>query len=69
MNTNRTLHVHLSLTEEEAEAFKNYCKENGIIAAQLVRRLILTELKDKSTVLSPDYIPPKVLESLKANKR
>lgn len=69
MNTNRTLHVHLSLTEEEAEAFKNYCKENGIIAAQLVRRLILTELKEKSTVLSPDYIPPKVLESLKANKR
>lgn len=69
MNTNRNLHLHLSLTEEEAEAFKNYCKENGIIAAQLVRRLILTELKEKSTVLSPDYIPPKVLESLKANKR
>lgn len=69
MNTNRTVHVHLSLTEEEADAFKNYCNENGLIAAQLVRRLIIKEVKEKSTILSPEYIPPKLLESLKANRR
>lgn len=69
MNNNRNLHLHLSLTEEEAEAFKAYCKDNGIIAAQLVRRLLMKEISDKSTLLSADYVPPKVLECLKANKR
>lgn len=69
MNTNVNIHIHLSLTEEENSAFKTYCKENGIIIAQLIRRLIIKEIKEKSTLLSPDYIPPKVLECLKANKR
>lgn len=69
MNTNKNLHIHLSLTEEEAAAFKDYCKQNGLIAGQLVRRLLMQEIKDKSTILAPEYIPPKVLESLKANIR
>lgn len=69
MQNNRILHVHLSLTKEEAEAFKAYCTGNGIIAAQLVRRLILQEVKEKSTLLSEEYTPPKITESLKSSKR
>lgn len=69
MNTNKILHIHLSLAEEEVTALKKYCKENGIIVSQLTRRLLMQEIKEKSTLLSPDYIPPKILESLVANKR
>lgn len=69
MNTNVNMHIHLTLTEEENSAFKTYCKENGLIISQLIRRLIIKEIKEKSTILSSNYIPPRVLECLKANKR
>lgn len=63
------LHCHLPFTEEEAKAFKSYCSESGIIAGQLLRRLVIKEIQEKSTVLSADFIPPKVEECLLTYRR
>lgn len=63
------IHAHIPFSNEEAQAFKNYCNENGIIMAQLIRRLIINELKTKSTILAVDYTAPKINESLNKSRR
>lgn len=68
-NEKKRFHTHIPCTPEEAEAIKNYCSENGLILGQIVRRLILKEVQEKSTILSPDYVPPKVNECLIDKKR
>ena len=70
MKTDKKMfHLHIPCTTEEAEAIKKYCKENGIILGQTVRRLVLKEIQEKSTILSPDFIPPKIEECLIEKRR
>ena len=59
-NGSKRFHTHIPCTPEEAEAIKKYCSENGLILGQLIRRLIMNEIQDKSTILDPDYISPKI---------
>ena len=68
-NEKKRFHTHIPCTTEEAEAIKKYCKENGIILGQIVRRLVLKEIQEKSTILSPDFIPPKMEECLIEKRR
>lgn len=68
-NTNRRYHTHIPCTEEEAVAIKEYCKENGLILGQLIRKLILKEIQEKSTILSPDFIPPATGDCLVEKRR
>lgn len=68
-NDIKRFHTHIPCTEVEAAAIKEYCKENGLILGQIVRRLILKEIQEKSTILSPDFIPPKINESLIEQRR
>ena len=68
-NEKKRFHTHIPCTPEEAEAIKKYCSENGIIIGQLVRILILKEIQEKSTILSPDFIPPKTSECLIEKRR
>lgn len=63
-NEKKRFHIGIPCTPEEAKAIKNYCYENGLILGQLIRRLILKEIQEKSTILSPDFIVPSVKESL-----
>ena len=56
--TNKIKHIHVSLTDTEFSAIEKYCNENAIIFGQLVRRLILQEIQQKSTISHPDFIPP-----------
>lgn len=64
MEKRKTKHIHLPLTDTEFSAIEKYCDENGIIFGQLVRRLVVKEIQSKSTLLSPDFVPPKVTECL-----
>lgn len=69
MKTEKRFHTHIPCTTEEAEAIKKYCSENGIILGQLVRRVILKEIQEKSTILSADFIPPKTKDCMIDNRR
>lgn len=69
MKTDKIFHTHIPCTNEEAEVIKRYCSENGIILGQLVRRIILKEIQEKSTILSPEFIPPKIEECLIEKRR
>lgn len=64
MKNKRIKHIHIPLTDNEFQTIEKYCNENAIIFGQLVRRLVLKEIQSKSTLLSPDFIPPKVTECL-----
>lgn len=68
-NEKKRFHTHIPCTAEEAAAIKEYCKENGLIMGQVVRRLILKEIQEKSTILSPDFIPPEIDECLIVKRR
>ena len=68
-NEKKRFHTHIPCTAEEAAAIKEYCKENGLIIGQVVRRLILKEIQEKSTILSPDFIPPEIDECLIKQRR
>ena len=69
MENKRIKHIHLSLTDEELKQIEDYCTDNAIIFGQLVRRLLLKEIQDKSTILSPEFIPPKIEDCLIRKKR
>lgn len=69
MKNKRVKHIHLSLTDEELKQIEDYCTDNAIIFGQLVRRLLLKEIQDKSTILSPEFIPPKIEDCLIRNRR
>lgn len=69
MENRRVKHIHLSLTDEELKQIEDYCTDNAIIFGQLVRRLLLKEIQDKSTILSPEFIPPKIEDCLIRNRR
>ena len=69
MENKRVKHIHLSLTDEELKQIEDYCTDNAIIFGQLVRRLLLKEIQDKSTILSPEFIPPKIEDCLIRKKR
>lgn len=69
MENKRIKHIHLSLTDEELKQIEDYCTDNAIIFGQLVRRLLLKEIQDKSTILSPEFIPPKIEDCLIRNRR
>lgn len=47
-NDKKIMHAHIPFSETEIKLFRNYCSENGIIMGQLIRRLILKEINDKS---------------------
>lgn len=64
MENKRIKHIHIPLTDNEFQMIERYCNENAIIFGQLVRRLVLKEIESKSTLLSPDFVPPKVTECL-----
>ena len=76
-NEKKRFHTHIPCTAEEAAAIKEYCKENGLIMGQVVRRLILKEIQEKSKetmikkygVDSPDFIPPEIDECLIERRR
>ena len=69
MENKKVKHIHLSLTDEELKQIEDYCTDNAIIFGQLVRRLLLKEIQDKSTILSPEFIPPKIEDCLIRKKR
>lgn len=69
MENKRIKHIHLSLTDEELKQIEDYCTDNAIIFGQLVRRLLLKEIQEKSTILSPNFIPPKIEDCLIRKKR
>lgn len=69
MKNKRVKHIHLSLTDEELKQIEDYCTDNAIIFGQLVRRLLLKEIQEKSTILSPNFIPPKIEDCLIRKKR
>lgn len=64
MENKRIKHIHLSLTDEELKQIEDYCTDNAIIFGQLVRRLLLKEIQEKSTILSPEFIQPKIEDCL-----
>lgn len=68
-NGKKRFHTHIPCTAEEAAAIKEYCTENGLIIGQVVRRLLLKEIQEKSTILSPDFIPPEIDECLIKQRR
>lgn len=61
-------HIHLSLTDTEVYAIEKYCNENAIIFGQLVRRLVLQEIQQKSTISHSDFIPP-ITDCLKRGRK
>lgn len=65
----KRISVQIPGTEIEAEAIKKYCTENGLILGQVIRRLILKEIQEKSVILSADYIPPNTSECLIEKRR
>ena len=69
MESKKIKHIHLSLTDEELKQIEDYCTDNAIIFGQLVRRLLLKEIQEKSTILSPNFIPPKIEDCLIRKKR
>ena len=69
MENKRVKHIHLSLTDEELKQIEDYCTDNAIIFGQLIRRLLLKEIQEKSTILSPEFIPPKIEDCLIRKKR
>lgn len=69
MENKRVKHIHLSLTDEELKQIEDYCTDNAIIFGQLVRRLLLKEIQEKSTILSPNFKPPKIEDCLIRKRR
>ena len=69
MENKKVKHIHLSLTDKELKQIEDYCTDNAIILGQLVRRLILKEIQEKSTILSPDFIAPKIEDCLIRKRR
>ena len=69
MENKKVKHIHLSLTDEELKQIEDYCTDNAIILGQLIRRLLLIEIQEKSTILSSEFIPPKIEDCLVKYRR
>ena len=69
MENKKVKHIHLSLTAKESKQIEDYCTDNAIILGQLIRRLLLIEIQEKSTILSSEFIPPKIEDCLVKYRR
>lgn len=69
MENKKVKHIHLSLTAKELKQIEDYCTDNAIILGQLIRRLLLIEIQEKSTILSSEFIPPKIEDCLVKYRR